>query len=518
MVKNSRKITDQKSNPIKSFKKYPPVVAVLGHVDHGKTTLLDAIRKTNVAQRETGGITQKIGASKIEFIEEGKKKYITFIDTPGHEAFSKMRGRGAQAADIGLLVISSVDGVKPQTKESIEILKAAGIPFIVVLTKSDLPEKNPEKVKQQLLKEDVRVEGYGGDIPLIEVSAKTGANIKELLELILLVFEMNEKPKPTDDLFKGVVIESKQDSKSGPLATLVIKNGTLNLRDEVVCDKIAGRVKSLINDRGERLTSASIGDAVEVLGFEKAPPIGSLVVKKGQIEAIHENIFQNHAASPFSFSASPSLSTPSKTHPAVASLAAAPVFSSEEEPILSIILCADTLGSLEAIINSLPPEINIAKRKTGEVTAADIIFAKSIKALVLGFNIKIKPDIFKLAKTEKVLVKNYSLIYELIDELKDVLEGKQIQAQEEIFGTAKVLASFPYEKTKVLGIRVLDGRIAKGDRVRLIRGENILGESTIVSVRQGKTQVSKIEKGNEGGIILSPFLDFTIGDMLISHE
>lgn len=480
---------------------FPPVVAVLGHVDHGKTTLLDAIRKTNVAERESGGITQRIGASKIEFIEEGKKKYITFIDTPGHEAFSKMRGRGAQVADIGLLVISSVDGLKPQTKESIKILKEARIPFIVVLTKSDLPSKNPEKVKQQLLKEDVKLEGYGGEVPVIEVSAKTNSNIKELLSLISLVFEMREKPESLDDSFRAVVIESKQDSKSGPLATIVIKNGTLNVRDEIVCGEINGRVRTLINDRGERLSNASVGDAVEVLGFEKTPQVGSLVLKKREAKFTFEQDYQGSIGT---FSPATSNSN---------------FFLSEkEEPILSIVLCADTLGSLEAITNALPPEINVAMQKTGEITSADIIFAKSIKALVLSFNTKIKPDVLKLAKTEKVITKNYSVIYELIDELKDVLEGKQISAQEEIFGIAKVLASFPFENTKVLGIKVVDGRIAKGDKTRLIRGEEIIGESTITSLRQGKIQVSKVEKGNEAGVILSPFLDFTIGDMLISHE
>src|SRR3989344_5198815 len=216
---------------------YPPVVAVLGHVDHGKTSLLDAIRKTTIAQREHGGITQGIGASNIEIIAEGVRKRITFIDTPGHEAFAQMRGRGTQAADIGLLVVSSVDGVMPQTKESIEILKKAGIPFIVVLTKADLLENPPaggeEKVKGQLVKEEVLLEGYGGDVPYISVSAKTNTNIKELLELIILVFEMKQNPVP-DDKLKGIIIESQLDQKSGPKATIVIKSGTLSIKDEKI--------------------------------------------------------------------------------------------------------------------------------------------------------------------------------------------------------------------------------------------------------------------------------------------
>ena len=499
-----------KTKNIISSRFNPPVVTVLGHVDHGKTTLLDAIRKTNIAERESGGITQKIGASKIEFINDGQKRQITFIDTPGHEAFSQMRGRGAQAADIGLLVVASTEGIKPQTKESISVLKEAKIPFIVVLTKSDLPEKNPEKVKQQLLKENVKIEGYGGDIPVIEVSAKTSTNIKELLGLILLVFEMKEKDQVSEkDQFKAVVIESKQDPRSGPLATIVIKNGLLSVRDEIVCEDISGRVRTIIDDKGERLNSATIGDAVEVLGFDKAPNVGGIVVIKGG------------PVSSFPPASAPSSLSSSNEVRAVGSPSTAatpPLFNEKEEPILSIVICADTLGSLEAIINALPAEINVAKQKTGDITPADVIFAKSVKGIVLGFNIKIKPDIMKLARTEKILVKNYSLIYELIDEIKDVLEGKQISAQEEIYGTAKILASFPFEKTTVLGIKVMDGRIAKGDKTRLVRGDEIIGESTITSLRQDKTQISKSEKGSEAGVILSPFLDFTIGDMLISHE
>ena len=271
---------------------YPPVVAVLGHVDHGKTTLLDTIRKTSIAQREHGGITQKIGASSVEIEHEGKKRTITFIDTPGHEAFSLMRGRGVQAADIGLLVVSSVDGVMPQTKESIELLKASKVPFIVVLTKSDDQNKNPEKAKQQLLKEEVLLENYGGEVPVIEVSAKTNSNIKELLDLIILVFEMkihagfyHFSPK---NPFSAIIIESKLDQKSGPRATLIVKNGTVSLRDEVSAEGITGKVKNLINDLGERKEKATVGDAVEVLGFENVPKVGSVVYKKGEEKEAEE--------------------------------------------------------------------------------------------------------------------------------------------------------------------------------------------------------------------------------------
>lgn len=476
---------------------YPPVVAVLGHVDHGKTSLLDAIRKTNIVAVEHGGITQKIGASQIEILHEGKKQKITFIDTPGHEAFSKMRGRGVQAADVGILVVSAVDGVMPQTKESIELLKESKIPYIVVFTKSDDPNKLVDKAIQQVIKEDVMLENYGGDVPFIEVSAKTNSNIKELLDLILLVYEVkkhaNFYPFTKNGLFMGIVIESKMDQKSGPRATIVVKNGVLKLREEIYAGNSKGRVRNLISDLGKNATEASVGEAVEVLGFEKVPEVGSVVT---------------HTQKPIQ-----ELSYKEENPSVVQS-----PFDNEDENMLSVVLCADTKGSLEAIINSLPEKVKFVTQKTGEIEVSDILFAKSTGAIVLGFNVKVRPEVLKLAKTEKVLVKTYNIIYEMIDEISDFVQGKLDALQEDILGIAKILASFPYEKTKVCGIKIQEGRLAKGDKVRLLRGEEVIGESHILSVRKGKDQISKIEEGQEGGIILSPFLDFTIGDMLISHS
>lgn len=482
-----------KSNQSKFF---PPVVAVLGHVDHGKTTLLDTIRKTNIATREHGGITQKIAASDIEVAYEGARKHITFIDTPGHEAFSKMRSRGTQAADIGLLVISSADGVMPQTRESIKLLQEAEVPFIVVLTKSDLPEKNIERVKQQLLKENVLLEGYGGDVPVIEVSAKTGHNIKELLELIILVYDLNSvkyASRSETDAFNAVVIESRLDPKLGARATVVIKNGRVEIRDTLLSESAEGRIRTLINDKGEHLKSATVGEAVEILGFEKVPPVGGLVLKKSDITE-----------------------QASKTVP---QLQKEPKLYSEiPEGTLAVILCADTQGSLEAIGGGLPENVLIIAKKTGDITPSDVLLAKSSGAIIIGFNARISPDILKLAKTEKVLIKNYTIIYELMDELAEVAQGNIDALQEVVLGKAKVIASFPFEKTKVLGIVVLEGRVAKGDKVRVMRGDDIVGESIVTSARQGKVQVSKIEKGQEGGILISPLVDFTIGDVLICHR
>jgi len=490
-----------KTDNINTSNSYPPVVAVLGHVDHGKTTLLDAIRKTNVAEREHGGITQKIGASEIEIDHEGKKRKITFIDTPGHEAFFQMRGRGAQAADVGLLVVSLVDGVMPQTKESITLLKNSKIPYIVVLTKSDDPKSLPDKVKDQLLKEEVMLEGYGGDVPFIEVSAKNGTNVKELLDLILLVFDIKKEanfyPFKVDAPLMGIVIESKLDQKSGPKATIIIKNGKIKLRDEIYADNEKAKVKGIVSSLSKAMQEASVGDGVEILGFEKVPQVGSIVTNaKKEVEILE------YKKEPESTEPEESVSP----------------FGEEDQNMISVVLCADTQGSLEAITNSLPEKVRFIVKKTGEIEVSDVLFAKSTGAIVLGFNVKVKPEVANLARTEKVLIKTYTLIYEMIDEISDFIQGKIEALQEEILGIAKIIASFPFEKTKVCGIKVAEGRIAKGDKIRLVRNDEGIGESHVGSVRKGKDQTSKIEQGEEGGIILSPFLDFTIGDVLISHS
>lgn len=469
---------------------FAPVVSVLGHVDHGKTSLLDAIRKTNIAGREHGGITQKIGTSSITIEHDGVKRKITFVDTPGHETFANMRSRGAQVADIAVLVVSAVDGVMPQTKESIQLIQSAGIPYIVAFTKSDLPEKDTEKVKRQLSQANVLVEGYGGDVPTIEVSAKTGSNVKELLDLILLLFEMKQTTEtihPTSDApFSAVIIESRLDPKVGSKASLVVKNGTLRLKDEIIAEKVSGKVRALITDAGEQVKEVTIGDGIEILGFNEVPPVGSIVTKKG------ESAVASHTQRDFT--------------------------QGHTEGSLALILCADSQGSLEAIIASLPEGVRLMRQKTGEISEADVLYAKSVGAIVLSFNIKIRSNIIDLARTEKVLVKNYTIIYELLDELKDVMEGKRLAEMEQIYGVAQIQASFPFEKTTVLGLKILDGRVAKGDKVRLMREDEPIGESNIISVRQGKDVVSKVETPNECGILISPLLDFRVGDVILSHS
>jgi translation initiation factor IF-2 len=492
----ANKIQPTKPDTIKNF---PPVVAVLGHVDHGKTTLLDAIRKTSIVESEKGGITQKIGASSVEIEHEKERRKITFIDTPGHEAFGKMRGRGAQAADLALLVISLADSVKPQTRESIAILKETGTPFIVVLTKSDLPDVFPEKSKKDLSKEGVMVEGYGGDIPAIEVSAKTGHNIQELLDLILLVFDMHKKPEEeklisSEAALNAIVIESKLDPRAGSKASVVIKNGKLKARDMLRVEDQIFKVRSVLNTEGKNITEASVGEAVELFGFQKVPQVGSVIMHES---AIPENQAEK-VGKPLSREA---------------------VYNrAEEHKGLSVILVADTQGSLEAVVNSLPEGVKIVLKKTGEVTDADVMLAKSTGSIVLSFNTKVKPDMITLALSEKVLVRNYEVIYELLNEVHDAQEGKLQSQMEKIYGTAKVLAKFPYEKTFAFGIAVTEGRIAKGDRLRVMRGEEAVGETSINSLRVGKDPTSKVEAGKEAGIVPNTPIDILVGDVILSHS
>ena len=488
---------DKKNNTTAT--NFPPVVAVLGHVDHGKTTLLDAIRKTSVADREKGGITQKIGASSVEIEHEGKKRKITFIDTPGHEAFTKMRGRGATAADLALLIVSLADSVKPQTQESIKILLESKTPFVVVLTKADLPDLIPEKSKKDLGKEGILLEGYGGDVPYIEVSAKTGSNIKELLDLILLMFDMHksadyEKEISASKPFQAIVIEAKLDSRTGSKATIIVKNGSVAPRDMLKVDGHVFKVRTLIDDLGKPVQKATVGDAVEIFGFAKVPSVGSIITNESEA------------------------TKPAEIMPDVARSKEAIYVREEEHKGLSVMLVADSQGSLEAIINALPEGIKLVSQKTGEVTDADIILGKSTGSIILSFNTKIKPEMAILAKSEKILLRNYEIIYELLEEIHDAQEGKLLSQMEQVFGKAKILAKFPYEKTFAFGVSVTEGRIARGDHVRVMRGETKIVETTISSVRIGKDPTSKVEAGKEAGTVLANPLDILVGDVILSHS
>lgn len=484
----------------------PPVVTILGHVDHGKTTLLDTIRKTNVALREHGGITQHIGAYQIELSPKqkaDKKKIssqkITFIDTPGHEAFSKMRSRGATVADIAILVVAANDGVMPQTIESISMIKEAKIPCIVALTKMDLPDIQEEKVKKQLTKQGLNLEEYGGNTPVIPVSAKTGKGVDKLLEMIAVVTELFGGKEEGTDKLKAVVIESTLSKNRGPVATVIIRNGQMIIGEELVCDTQEFKLRALITWLGENRPSASAGDPVEVLGWKEVPPVGSLLYKKSETELAKPVVKEIAVAPPLSLTEVLPAQLPNINQ-------------------IKLILKSDTLGTLDAITESLKvnTDIVLLSKGVGVITESDIFLAKTTGALIVGFNIKPPDSIVKLAESEKVLIKTYHIIYELIDEITEVVEAIREGNLVNVLGEAKILALFPMKDQLIAGLKVISGRIARGDQVKVVRGEKELGRAKIKSLRHGKEDITKAEQGSEAGIILSQKIDLLTGDSIIS--
>ncbi len=476
----------------------PPVVAVLGHVDHGKTTLLDAIRKSDVAGGEHGGITQKIGAYQVNLSDN---RVITFIDTPGHEAFMKMRSRGAMVADVALLVVAADDSVMPQTKESISQIQKAKIPYIVVVNKIDLPSANIEKVKKDLAQSGVQVEGFGGDIPMVQVSAKQKNGLKELLDLIILVAGLNGITNEPEKPFTGVVIETRIDKGKGMVATAVVRQGTILPGMSLYANEnLIAKVRAINDDGGVRLASGGPGKPVEILGFTRMPEVGSILTDRP-------------------LKLPPAAETP-KTNIQPVSPVMPDFLSSKgpDEKQLKIVLKADSAGSLEAIRESLDPKIIIISEGFGNIAEADILLAKSCQALVIGFAVKVGQDIDKLAWTEKVIVKTYSIIYELLTELAEVVAGMKEVASDidRELGRGKIIAEFPFDNQRIAGIKVLSGRIARGDRITVMKGEEIVAKTKIKSIRQGKNEINKAEISSECGILMDGKVDFTIGDDIIA--
>lgn len=479
----------------------PPIVAVLGHVDHGKTTLLDTIRKSHVAAREHGGITQHIGAYQIETRDKRQEtSKITFIDTPGHEAFAKMRSRGAAVADIALLVVAADDSVKPQTKESIDQIKASGAQMIVVVNKIDLPAANVDRVKQDLAKVGVQVEGFGGDVPVAQVSAKAGTGIGELLDLILLVAQMKEfKGEPVAPV-EAVVIETRVDKGKGMVATVLVKKGTLvNGTPLYEGSTLVGKVRAMFDENGQAETAALPSTPVEVLGFTRLPGVGSLVTASPREEKREI----------------PIVTAPGQ---AVTELPdwLKPVEDQAKE-MLKIVLKADTAGSMEAITAALSERIEVVGSGIGDITDADILLAKSTAAFVVGFNVKCASSVAKLAQTEKVVFRIYTLIYELLNELADVVAGmKEITTGERELGTGTIIAEFPFEKQRVAGTKVVSGRLARGDTVKIVRGTEEIGRAKIKSLHVRKEDMTKVETGGECGVLLDKKVDFAIQDAIIA--
>ncbi|XOB41982.1 MAG: translation initiation factor IF-2 [Candidatus Nealsonbacteria bacterium] len=489
----------------------PPVVVVLGHVDHGKSTLLCAIKDFKITEKEAGGITQHIGAYEIE--HQGKS--ITFIDTPGHEAFSAMRSRGAKVADIAILVVAADEGVKTQTKEALSHIKKSGLPLIVAINKIDKPTADPEKVRRELSRENILVESMGGKVPSVEVSAKTGQGIEDLLELILLVAEMEQLKGDIVMPAEGVVIEAYLDSQRGPTATLLLDNGILRPRDIIGTDSCFGKVKNLENFQEIAIKEASPSMPVVVFGFENVPKVGEEFRVFSDIE-----LAKNH------------LQKPEKK--------VSPVFSLEpDQRVLNLILKADVLGSLEAIeevLKELPQEkvvLRILKSEVGEINESDIKLAKGSKAQVLAFRVKTNPIAQLLAEREKIKIIGFEVIYELVEGVRKIME--KIIKPEVVridFGKVKISAIFRTEKNRqILGGKVIEGEIKKGALVEIFRlqpahrvlppsagpGEEKVGQGRIINLQRDKKDAERVKKGEKCGVLYEGDVKIEEDDVLMIY-
>lgn len=478
----------------------PPVVVVLGHVDHGKTTLLDYIRKTNIAKKEYGGITQKIGAYEVLLNISGYPiNKITFIDTPGHEVFSKLRSRGAEVADIAVLIVDACDSVMPQTIESFYHIKNAKIPFIVAANKIDLPSANPQKVKRDLAKHNVLVEGMGGNIPFVTISAKTGQGVNDLLELILFIAsEKNLSYSPQNPL-SAYIIEAKKE-KAGITVSAIIKDGCLKVGEVIYALDKKCKIRALINDRGQFLKEVFPSTPFVLLGFEKLPEVGVELTREEKREEKKATILKED----------------------VSSKTIDDWLKKTEEKKLFLIVKADSYGSLEAIISQISSfkNLEIVMASVGEITRSDLFLAKAAKAIIIAFNVPVTKKIFELAKEEKVIIKSYSLIYEIIEEIKEAVSFLKEKKEQiaKIKGEAKILANFIIEGERIAGVKVIQGKISLGDQVEIYRGERLLGRAKIVSLKQKAKKVETVCKNEEAGMIFSPPLDFSIGDMVKSYS
>lgn len=469
----------------------PPIVAVLGHIDHGKTSLLDKIRETHVQARETKGITQHIGASEISLrTQNSELRTITFIDTPGHAAFSKMRSRGAQVADLAILVVAADEGFRPQTRESWEHLRAAKLPCIVALNKIDLPTANPEGAKESLFENGLPLEEGGGDIPVVPVSAKTGEGLKELLDMLLLVADMANLTGDPDSPLEAVVIESNMDKNRGPVATVVVRAGRLVPGDEIQAGLTTGKIKALVGPQGNALSEVLPGRAAEILGFKAVPAVGE----------------------PLTRGTTPTVAPVSPTTPA-APAGADPATARR----LRLLLKADVSGTLEAIRQSLPTDAEVVAASVGDLSEGDILLAQAMQAVVLGFRVKIPASVKKLAVIEKVSAENFLTIYDLLDQVETLVKKiAEPELTEEILGRAEVIAEFPSGKVKIAGAVVREGRIAKKDRLRLERAGEVIGQVKVKTLKTGKEDINVAPAGSQFGVVLDPQLDFEVGDMLVS--
>ena len=494
-----------KATRVENLRNRPPIVTVMGHVDHGKTSVLDVLRSANVVSGEFGGITQHIGAYQID----NQSKKLTFIDTPGHAAFTEMRARGSKLTDVVVLVVAADDGVKPQTIESIKHAKAANVPIVVAINKCDLPDADPQKIKNQLLEYELIAEDLSGDTLMVEISAKTKLNLDKLVEAIVLQAEILDLKTDFESKATGVVLESKIDVGRGPVATIIVTTGTLKKGDFFVSGLKWGKVRAIINDKGKNINDAAPSTPVEILGINGAAKSGDdFIVLDNEKEA--KSLSQNRAEearegkNPLSFATQES------------------AFSDKSAEELNLIIKSDVHGSSEAIKNAISqikhdevkPKIILAD--IGMVTETDITLAKASKAVLIAFNVKPSKEAKKLAENENIQISSYNIIYEVLDFIKKRMSGLLTpDVEETIAGTAQILEIFKVSGAgKVAGCKITDGDISSTSDVRLIRDGNIVYTGKVGTLFREKNQVKQVSNGQECGITIKDYMDFQKNDTI----
>ncbi len=492
----------------------PPVVTFMGHVDHGKTSLLDKVRDTKVTAGESGGITQHIGAYSVE-VNDNK---ITFLDTPGHAAFTAMRARGANLTDIAVLVVAADDGVMPQTIEAIKHAKAAGVCTIIAMNKMDLRAANPDRLKQQLQENDVMVEDWGGSIGCVPVSAETGEGIDSLLERILLEAEMLELKANPNKPANGFVVEAQMEPGMGPTASILVKEGSLKVGDNVVCGKYWGRVKALISDQGVKIRSAGPSTAVKILGLTNVPGAGDefqVMTSDKEAKNISEELQAEQRATHLSGAAPKKMS--------LDDLFGASATAEKKE--LKVIIKADVQGSVEAIAHSLSGiksdkvEINILTNDVGNITVNDVMLASASDAIILGFHTGNESGTNAAAKREGVEIRLYSIIYELIEDVESAMKGLlEPELREQVIGEAEIKEVFELSrKSKIAGCMVVSGRVSAKASIRIKRGRDILFEGVIGSLKRFQNDAPEVRQGQECGIRPDNFTNFEPGDVIEAY-
>ena len=489
----------------------PPVVTILGHVDHGKTALLDTIRQTQVAEREVGGITQHIGAYQARFNDQD----ITFLDTPGHAAFTAIRARGAKVTDIAVLVVAADDGIMPQTTEALNHAKAANVPIIVAINKMDLPGADPERVKRQLSEQNLLVEDWGGDIISSEVSAKTGDGIDDLMANILVVAELAELRANNNKVAAGVVIEARLDRKRGPTATVLVQEGTLKISDYVSAGAVWGRVKAMSNHQGQAIKEATPGMPAEILGFNAPPQAGDLLsVATGERPA--RSMAEDRARS----------SSGRQNQVRALTLEEVVQQGSGVAKELNLVVKADVQGSVEAVQHALEQltaeeaTVRVLHSGSGAITESDVMLASASDAIVIGFTIGAEPSAERLAERMGVEIRHYNIIYQLIDDVSLALQGMLEPVYADVVvGRAEIREIFPSRRgVQIAGCRVTDGRINRGANVRVMRDGTLVHETTIETLRHFRDEVNEMTSGSDCGIMLQGYNDFQQGDLLEAHR